>query len=82
MKKLGFVIITLLGIIALTSSFSYSKKCKVCQKDLENNKMRYYSMGLAHIDFSEPYKVVDGKVYALYRCEFGHKWWECLGDTE
>ena len=82
MKKIGFVIITILGILALCSSFAYSKKCKVCQKDLKDNKTRYYYIGLAHIDFSEPYKVVDGKVYALYRCEYGHSWWECLGDAE
>ena len=82
MRKLGFIIVTLLGIIALSSSFAYSKKCKVCQKGLEDNKTRYYYIGLAHIDFSKPYKVVDGKVYALYRCEYGHSWWECLGDAE
>ena len=82
MKRLFAILLVFLGMIVLQGSFSYSKKCKVCQKDLENNKTRYYSLGIAHIDFSEPYRVIDGKVYALYRCEYGHSWWECLGDAE
>ena len=82
MKKIWFIILIVLGIIGLCSSYSYSKKCKKCIEDLENNKTRYYTYGIAHIDFKEPYRVIDGKVYALYRCEYGHKWWECLGDAE
>ena len=82
MKKMWIIAFILSGIFILSSSYSYSKKCKKCMEDLKNNNTRYYYMGLAHIDFSEPYRVIDGKVYALYRCEHGHKWWECLGDKE
>lgn len=80
MKKLFIILLVLLGTIFLTSSYAYARKCQKCKEDLENNKTRYYSIGIAHIDFKEPYRVIDGKVYALYRCEYGHQYWVCLDD--
>ena len=80
MKKIEWILFVIVGIAILSSSYSYTKKCKKCKEDLENNKTRYYSLGLANIDFSEPYKVIDGKVYALYRCDHGHAYWVCLDD--
>lgn len=80
MKKIFVIPLVLSGLIFLTSSYSYAKKCKKCKEDLEKNKTRYYTYGIAHIDFSEPYRVIDGKVYALYRCDHGHAYWVCLDD--
>lgn len=81
MKKFLFsLIICLIGMFVLTSGYSYAKKCKKCKEDLEKNKTRYYTYGIAHIDFSEPYRKIDGKVYALYRCDHGHAYWVCLDD--
>jgi len=81
MKKLIFSLaICLIGMFVLTSSYSYAKKCRKCLEDLGKNKTRYYTYGIAHIDFSEPYRVIDGKVYALYRCDHGHAYWVCLDD--
>ena len=80
MKKLFVILLVLFGTVILTSSYSYAKKCKKCREDLEKNKTRYYTYGIAHIDFSEPYRVIDEKVYALYRCDHGHAYWVCLDD--
>ena len=80
MRKIFVILLVLSGLIFLTSSYSYAKKCKKCKEDLEKNKTRYYTYGIAHIDFSEPYRVIDGKVYALYRCDHGHAYWVCLDD--
>lgn len=80
MKKIFVILLVLSGLIFLTGSCSYAKKCKKCKEDLEKNKTRYYTYGIAHIDFSEPYRVIDGKVYALYRCDHGHAYWVCLDD--
>ena len=81
MKKfLFYLLLCLIGVFVLTSSYSYAKKCEKCKEDLEKNKTRYYVAGIAHIDFSVPYKKIDGKVYALYRCEYGHAYWVCLDD--
>lgn len=80
MKKVWVLLLILLGMTVLCSSYSYAKKCKKCQEDLAKNKTRYYTCGIAHIDFSVPYKKADGKVYALYRCEHGHAYWVCLDD--
>lgn len=80
MKKIFVILLVLSGLIFLTGSYSYAKKCKKCKEDLEKNKTRYYTYGIAHIDFSEPYRVIDGKVYALYRCDHGHAYWVCLDD--
>lgn len=79
-KYISIFILFILGMFVLTSGYSYAKKCKKCQEDLEKNKTRYYTVGIAHIDFSEPYRVIDGKVYALYRCDHGHAYWVCLDD--
>ena len=79
-KTIKAIILLLIGMFILTSSYSYVKKCKKCREDLEKNKTRYYTIGIAHIDFREPYRVIDGKVYALYRCDHGHAYWVCLDD--
>lgn len=80
MKKILVLLLILFGMVVLCSSYSYAKKCKKCQEDLAKNKTRYYTYGIAHIDFTVPYKKIDGKVYALYRCEYGHSYWVCLDD--
>lgn len=80
MKKIWFVILTILGIIGLCSSYAYAKKCAKCKEDLEKNKTRYYSQGIAHRDFEVPIKYIDGKAYATYRCQYGHTYLVCLDD--
>ena len=80
MRKVGLVILTVLGILGLCSSYAYAKKCAKCKEDLEKNKTRYYTAGIACRDFTVPIKYIDGKAYATYRCQFGHTYLVCLDD--
>ena len=72
MRKVGLVILTVLGIFGLCSSYAYAKKCAKCKEDLEKNKTRYYTAGIAHRDFESPIIHKDGKSYAVYKCPYGH----------
>lgn len=80
MKKVFVTLLVLLGIFTLTSSYAYAKKCKKCLEDLEKNKTRYYTYGIACRDFGTPIKYIDDKPYATYKCCYGHVYLVCLED--
>lgn len=72
MKYIKPLLLALFGIFLLTGSYAYAKKCKKCQEDLEKNKTRYYTAGIACRDFGVPIKYIDGEPYATYKCCYGH----------
>ena len=72
MKRFIPIILVIIGIFLLTGSYAYAKKCKKCQEDLEKNKTRYYTAGIACRDFGTPIIHKDGKSYATYKCCYGH----------
>jgi len=80
MKKVFALLLIVSGIFLLTGSYAYAKKCKKCKEDLENNKTRYYTPGIACRDFGTPIKYIDGKPYATYKCCYGHVYLVCLDD--
>lgn len=80
MKKIFAIALIVLGIVMLTGSYAYAKKCQKCKEDLEKNKTRYYNMGIACRDFGEPVIYKDGKAYAVYKCQYGHRYLVCLDD--
>ena len=51
--------------------FGYSVKCAKC---VESSKDTCHLPGIAWRS-TEPYKKKDGKVFACYKCEYGHKYW-------
>lgn len=69
MKKVITVILLLLSLCSIYS-LSFATKCKKCLE--VNNKSRH--IGIAHRDFFTPNVHKDGKVYAVYKCEYGHKY--------
>jgi hypothetical protein len=67
MKKI--IIFTILLLISICLfGIPYAKKCSTC---IEYNKNGI--AGIAHRDFSEPHIHKDGKIYAVYKCCYGHK---------
>ena len=49
----------------------YSVKCAKC---VEEQHKSHILPGVAR-RANEPYKKIDGKVYALYKCDYGHIYW-------
>ena len=78
MKRLWFGLIVLF-IAFLFCSYSYSKKCEVCQNEYQK-KHGVTTPNQAWRDFSTPIIHKDGKAYATYRCASGHKFLVCLND--
>ena len=72
MKKRIFSILFIIIFSQILCSYAYAKKCKKCQEDLEKNKTRYYTAGIAVRDFGTPIVHKDGKSYATYKCCYGH----------
>lgn len=79
MKKI-FIILIVLIVSFLLSSYSYAKKCKKCLEDRATRKDRMVDIGIAHRDFETSIVYKDGKAYATYRCCFGHVYLVCLED--
>lgn len=73
-KRMITIAFTMIMMMLLSGSTAYAKKCKKCKEDLENNKRRYYNMGIACRDFTEPVVRKNGKSYATYRCQYGHSY--------
>ena len=71
MKK----IIAILFLILLFTSgkmMPHHKKCIKCIEERETNKTCMTEIGIAWRDYKTPNIHKDGKVYALYRCCYGH----------
>lgn len=71
MKKI-FVILIILVVSFLISSYSYAKKCAKCLEDRKNRKDRMVDIGIAYRDFGTSIIYRNGKAYATYRCYYGH----------
>ena len=81
MKK--FICIMLLTLISIVGfSTPYHKKCVKCIEESKKNKQVFNSIGIAWRDYTEYNVHKDGKVYGVYRCQYGHKFLVCLGDEE
>ena len=75
MKKILASLLVLLALFILTSGnyvhHCYSVKCAKCVEEMHET---HHIPGIAWRS-TEPYKIEDGKVYALYKCEYGHMYW-------
>ena len=80
MKRKIFAIIFTIIFSQILCGYAYAKKCKKCLEDLEKNKTRYYTYGIACRDFGTPIVHKDGKSYATYKCCYGHVYLVDLDD--
>ena len=76
MKKL-FVLLVLLfvGTTGFTTAYhhyGHSVKCAKCMEEAKKWPGHYVNVAWRT---SEPYKTIDGKVYAKYHCYGGHYYW-------
>ena len=80
MKRKIFASIFTIIVCQILGGYAYAKKCKKCLEDLEKNKTRYYTYGIACRDFGTPIVHIDGKSYATYKCCYGHVYLVGLDD--
>ena len=73
MKHLIFVIVLLIMVYAIGSAYSYAMKCPLCIKDIKTSRQNIGDIGIAQRDFETPIIHKDGRAYATYKCEYGHK---------
>ena len=70
MKKI--IAILFLILLFTSSTMPYHKKCLKCIEERKTNKTCMTEIGIAWRDYKTPNVHKDGKVYALYRCCYGH----------
>lgn len=77
MKRYFLILVLLLiGVFSFAADSNYvhhgySVKCAKC---VEQSFTTHRIPSVAWRS-NEPYQKKDGKVYALYKCEYGHKYW-------
>lgn len=62
------------------SGLPFHKKCVKCLEERKKDKTVMVPIGIARRDFGTPNIHKDGKVYATYKCEYGHTFLVCLED--
>ena len=75
--KRFIAILSILFLMFITTSASYhhrghSVKCAKCVEESKKWPGHYINVAWRT---TEPYKTIDGKVYALYHCYGGHYYW-------
>ncbi len=81
MKKI-IIFGTLFLISVFAFSYAYAIKCPKCIEENKNNKQVMGDVGIAQRDFSELHVHKNGKIYAVYRCCYGHKILVYLNDEK
>ena len=76
MKKIfAILLVLLLGTVGFTTTYrhhGHSVKCAKCVEQAKKWPGHHVSVAWRT---TEPYKVIDGKVYAQYHCYGGHYYW-------
>lgn len=76
MKKIfAILLVLLLGAVGFTTTYrhhGHSVKCAKCVEQAKKWPGHYVSVAWRT---TEPYKVIDSKVYAQYHCFGGHYYW-------
>ena len=78
MKKIIFAFAFI--VISSVIGYGYAMKCPLCIEDIQNSKQNIGDFGIAHRCYDKPYKEIDGKIYGVYRCNYGHEFLVELGN--